>query len=483
MADVGLADQVESTTDWVVGIDGKPLESVGSFAAIVQQHHDKVQLPELCVDFLVVSKHEGVDANLILGNDVARVAGGLEIRYQNGLASAIRFGAAPNVVAAATGHGEQVPKQKLSRHISVEPDSDGVTLRSADFKVRWDNSAKSWTVSWVWEGVAEPTDSIGSGVTEYSRKRLSAEQEQQYQKEVQSWIDNGWMVPHDPDRHGKPGAILPLMAVCQGHKASTPVRPCLDYHCLNESILSHPGGDAPACDQKIREWRCRGVDQVVVDIRKAFLQVHVDPSLVRYQTVVFHGVTYVMKRMAFGLSIVPKVMDTIVKFALGNFPDADNYVDDVVAPSEQLPEVTAALNQYGLPTKPPEVLTGTRLLGMQLLVGTPNEEVMWRRRDGVDLTLPKQPTKREVFSWCGRLTSHYPVASWLRPCCSYIKRVSCDNAAVWGKPIPAVLEKLCCTVEDQVSREDPVNGKWTVKSTGGVTLWWRYDSMVRLTWC
>ena len=191
MADVGLADQVESTTDWVVGIDGKPLESVGSFAATVQQHHDIVQLPELCVDFLIVSKHEGVDADLILGNDVARVAGGLEIRYQNGLASAIRFGAAPNVVAAATAHGEQVPKEKLSRHISVEPDSDGVTLRSADFKVRWDNSSKSWSVSWVWEGVAEPTDSIGSGVMEYSRKRLSAEQEQQYQKEVQSWIDNG----------------------------------------------------------------------------------------------------------------------------------------------------------------------------------------------------------------------------------------------------------------------------------------------------
>ena len=451
MADVGLADRVESTTDWVVGIDGKPLESVGSVAATVQQHDDIVQLPELCVDFLVVSKHEGVDADLILGNDVASVAGGLKVRYQNGLASAIRFGAAPNVVAAATGHGEQVPKQKLSRHISVEPDSDGVTLRSADFKVRWDNVAKSWTVSWVWEGGVEPTDSIGSGVTEYLRKRLSAEQEQQDQKEVQSWIDNGWMVPHDPDRHGKPGAILPLMAVCQGHKASTPVRPCLDYRCLNESILSHPGGDAPACDQKIREWRRRGVDQVVVDIRKAFLQVHVDPSLVRYQTVLFHGVTYVMERMAFGLSIAPKVMDAIVKFALGNFPDADNYVDDVVAPSEQLPEVIAALNQYGLPTKPPEVLTGARVLGMQLLVGTPNEEVMWRRRDGVDLTLPKQPTKREVFSWCGRLTSHYPVASWLRPCCSYIKRVSCENAAVWDKPIPAVLEKLCRMVEDQVS--------------------------------
>ena len=468
---VGLADQVESTTDWVVGIDGTSLESVGSVAATVQQHDDIVQLPELCVDFLVVSKHEGVDADLILGNDVASAAGGLEIRYQNGSASAIRFGKGPDVAAAAAGHAERAPKQKLSRHISVERDSDGVTLSSADFKVRWDNSAKSWTVAWVWGGGVEPTDSIGSGVTQYSRKKLSAEQEQQYQKEVQSWIDHGWMVPHDPDRHGKSGAILPLMAVCQGHKASTPVRPCLDYRRLNEAILSHPGGDAPACDQKIREWRRRGGDQVVVDIKKAFLQVHVDPSLVRYQTVVFNGVTYVMERMAFGLSIAPKVMDAIVKFALCDFPDADNYVDDVVAPSEQLPEVTAALSRYGLPTKPPEVLAGARVLGMQLSVATSSEDVMWRRRDGMDLTLPEQPTKREVFSWCGRLTSHYPVASWLRPCCSYIKRVSCEDAAVWDKPVSAALEKLCRAVEDQVSREDPVNGKWTVKSTGGVSLW------------
>lgn len=30
---------------------------------------------------------------------------------------------------------------------------------------------------------------------------------------------------------------------------------------------------------------------------------------------------------------------------------------------------------------------------------------------------------------------------------------------------------FCRTVEAQVSREDPVNGKWSVKSTGGVTLW------------
>ena len=63
---------------------------------------------------------------------------------------------------------------------------------------------------------------------------------------------------------------------------------------------------------------------------------------------------YVMERMGFGLSVAPKVMDAVVKFVLSEFPDADNYVDDMVAPSDQLQEVAAILAEYGLSTKQPE---------------------------------------------------------------------------------------------------------------------------------
>ena len=179
-------------------------------------------------------------------------------------------------ICVATGRTSEPPKQQLSQHISVERDSNSVTLSSTDFGVRWDDGQKSWTVGWVWQGGVEPTHMPGSGVAEYSRKKLSAEQERQYQQEVQSWINNGWRVPHELSCHGRPGATLPFMAARQGHKPSTPVRPCLDYRRLHESILSHPGADAPACNQKIQEWTCLGV----LGIKKAYRQVHVDPSQV-----------------------------------------------------------------------------------------------------------------------------------------------------------------------------------------------------------
>ena len=31
-------------------------------------------------------------------------------------------------------------------------------------------------------------------------------------------------------------------------------------------------------------------------------------------------------------------------------------------------------------------------------------------------------SRRELFSVCGRLLRHYPIAGWLRVACSYIKR-------------------------------------------------------------
>ena len=117
---------------------------------------------------------------------------------------------------------------------------------------------------------------IGSGVGEYSRKHLTAEQEELFCQEVESWIKNQWLVEHDPAVHGEPGGVLPLLARTQEHKSSTPVRPCLDYRPLNSLILSQPGADAPVCEDTIRSWRKAGdaEDYDLLDICKVYLQVH-----------------------------------------------------------------------------------------------------------------------------------------------------------------------------------------------------------------
>ena len=107
------------------------------------------------------------------------------------------------------------------------------------------------------------------------------------------------LVPHDEDVHGPPGDVLPLIAQVQEHKASTPVRPCLDYRCLNDLLTSQPGRSALVCEDTLHKWRRVGdPDELrLLDIRKAYLQVHIAPELQRFQTVLWQGKVYVMTRI------------------------------------------------------------------------------------------------------------------------------------------------------------------------------------------
>ena len=139
--------------------------------------------------------------------------------------------------------------------------------------------------------------------------------------------------PPQPPRVRRPWfgdalCVLPLIAVSQTHKSSTPVRPCLDYRQLNEHLVSHPGYENSSCDETIRSWRMRPEDSVILDLRKAYLQIHVAPSLYRYQAVLWRGRLYAMTRMGFGLNVAPKIMDMVVKWVTNDLPGVDNYVDD-----------------------------------------------------------------------------------------------------------------------------------------------------------
>ena len=118
----------------------------------------------------------------------------------------------------------------------------------------------------------------------YSRSKLSAEEEKHFCSEVESWIANGWLIKHDPSAHGEPAAVLPLLAVSQPHKSSTPVRPVLDYRALNELIKCNPGTESPVCEDTVRKWRKKGDtdDLEMLDIRKAYLQVFISPDMYRF---------------------------------------------------------------------------------------------------------------------------------------------------------------------------------------------------------
>ena len=181
-----------------------------------------------------------------------------------------------------------------------------------------------------------------------------------FSEQVESWISSGWLVEHEVSVHGGPCCVLPLLAKVQVHKSTTPVRPCLDYRQLNKRSISQPEAEAPACKETLRKWRKAGGDEEydILDAKKAYLQGRVAPDLLRYQVVQWKGKLFVITRMGFGLSVVPK--SKISCWVTKHMADVDNYVDDVQVPRTETQNAASAFATRGLPTKDSESMATPR---------------------------------------------------------------------------------------------------------------------------
>ena len=459
--------------DGLVALDGQPLAVIGCVNIRLRRLDGAARLPEISVRAFVVQDLHVVNADVLIGADVVAGSNGLHFEYKENDLCRIQFGPdTPVVGSAADSHPMS--------HVTVTFEGDDVVLSSSDGAVRWKAGEGCWELAWRWKDGEEPSAPIGSGLGEYSRSRLTPHQEGLFQAEVEKWIESGWLVPHNPEVHGQPAAVLPLIAQVQEHKATTPVRPVLDYRLLNKHLISTPGRDAVVCEETLRKWRKDGdpSELALLDIKKAYLQVHVAPELLRFQTVIWKGQLFVMTRMGFGLSIAPKFMNMIVRWITRGMPAVDNYVDDLKAPRKDCPDVASKLAEHGLPTKPAEPFAESRVLGLQL--SKDEETVMWRRRDRADLELPSVITKRAVFQWCGRLTGHVPVCGWLRPACSMLKRIAGvddeDNAIDWDEEVSVRVARYCRELEARITKDggDPARGRWQVSM--------RDDTCVQV-WC
>ena len=153
----------------------------------------------------------------------------------------------------------------------------------------------------------------------------------------------------------------------------------------------------------------------MVDLKNAYLQLHVRRDLQEFQIIKVGEKHYRLTRLGFGLTSAPKIMSAVVKYILAADPSisaaTDHYVDEIVVDVDQVSvhQVIEHLQRYGLETKLPETLNGARVLGLQLIdVG--GDQRMWKRGKSMP-ELPDEPlTRRELFSICGRLVGHYPVA-------------------------------------------------------------------------
>ena len=85
-----------------------------------------------------------------------------------------------------------------------------------------------------------------------------------------------------------------MMAEVQHNKGN--VRHVLDYREQKAHVDAFTA-HADVCSQKLREWRQEGSEVTVLDLRKAYLQVHMHRSLLPFQTVLIDGQRYYLTRM------------------------------------------------------------------------------------------------------------------------------------------------------------------------------------------
>ena len=126
--------------------------------------------------------------------------------------------------------------------------------------------------------------------------------------------------------------MLPLMAAIQ---PKNKVRPVLDFRELNEHVKCHTGNDvADVCRKELRAWRRTAGAAAIVDLKSAYLQLHVHEKLWKYQLVNCRGKIYCLTRVGFGLNSAPRIMTLIHKTVLGKDEKVkaatNSYIDDIL---------------------------------------------------------------------------------------------------------------------------------------------------------
>ena len=242
------------------------------------------------------------------------------------------------------------------------------------------------------------------------------------------------------------------------------VRPVMDFRQLN-CYIDVFTANADVCAAKFREWRQKGPNVSLLDLKRAYLQVRVQKTLWPFQTVKIGGQIYCLTRLWFGLNVALLIMKAIVSAVLSQEEAvghaASAYTDDIYV-NEDVMFATCVrehLARFGLECKDPERLEdGERVLG--LAVAMEHGKLRWKRGSRVP-DAPDIVTRRAVFSLCGRLVGHFPVCGWLRVACGVLKRRASSVTKGWDDETrDNLLQRMISETVDSVRWGDPAHGDW-----------------------
>ena len=161
-----------------------------------------------------------------------------------------------------------------------------------------------------------------------------------------------------------------------------------------------------------------GSNLAIVDLKSAYLQIHVAKDLWNYQVVRFYGQNYALTRLGFGLNVAPKIVRKVKTESA-----TDSYIDDIIVNFQNVSvtEVVKQLSDYALGIKEPETLGACRVLGLRTY--KKDNQILWKRDNDPPATFD-QMSKCQIFAFTGAVLGHYPVAGKLRLMCSMLKRGS-----------------------------------------------------------
>ena len=179
---------------------------------------------------------------------------------------------------------------------------------------------------WRWK---EGTSTVSCSCPNYAVPRAD---QAAMEEEVQAWIIAGVLVPWNEEEHGVVHNVVPLISISQRKGEMSKVWLVLDFRELNKNVMCLTGG-TPTCEGKLKEWRKFGHQGSVIDLKWAYLQIHVARELWTYQAVRWNRHLYLLTRMGFGLNVAPRIMTAIVGAVLAADSEVQlvtsSYIDDV----------------------------------------------------------------------------------------------------------------------------------------------------------
>lgn len=456
-AGAGLSTQGDGEGVVLETMDGKSIRTRGKALVKSMVMAGKQLGPRI----VQVMQSLPLDVDLVIGLDMVLDHGLVVTSTGGGVRVDLGRGSQP--VGQAGGRCEAAlagNKTQMSDMISKCRVSD------KDFEATFDGG--KWTMKWKWK---TDNPSLSCSRPNYKVPKIDREA---FNDEIKIWVKEGILVPWSAAEHGAVKNVIPLMSVHQTKGDVHKIRPVLDFRLTNGNIVCLSGG-LPTCDERLRQWRSKGCHGSLIDLRRAYLQVHVDKSLWVYQAVRWEGQMYLLTRLGFGLSVAPKVMTAIVEKVLGLddkiWNESSNYIDDIYCTGgRQLTEATREhLERFGLVTKEAVHVgvSSVRILGLSV-----DTQRTWSRDGKLPVVASQGLTRRELHSWIGELVGHYPVAGWLRVACGYLQRCTAAEKVDWDR---VVSQETQSKVNDVVAmlreRGDPVRGQWAVDCTQPAVLW------------